>query len=475
MALALGLTALAGLLRFSGLDRVPGYYWDETFYAADAAAYLGRVPPALRPGHPVPEVSENSWMQPPLGKWAIAAGEWIIGENEWGWRVPSAVAGTAAVPLTFLLALELTDSLALGALAGLLVALDGLEIVQSRIATLDVFCATFALAGTYALVQARGRPGPSLSGPKLGGPVRRRGAPAGLPRPGYPAPHRGPPAGFLVSGLLLGMAVACKWSGLPFLVLAAGLGWAWLPARRPDWSVRRRLGAVLACFGAVPAAVYLASYTSFFTENGLAVGGFLHLQWDMFQYGRHFDPGSVAASPAWAWPLLRGSIDYTQGVFFGGGIRIVAGNVVRLRTLAVGNPVLWWAFLAAAPAVLWPLGRALRRRRSRPVPRPALSSRPEWVALGGYLAGWLPWLVPGRTEFVYYLLPAVPFMAVTVALALRALGAVAAGQAGPVALATGGGLAAGAAAAAWAYYSLWVTLPIGYYTFAHLTHLPGVH
>ena len=445
MAVAFGLTALAGMLRFPGLDRVSGYYWDETFYAADAAAYLGRVPPALRPGHPVPEISENSWMQPPLGKWAIAAGEWIIGDDEWGWRVPSAVAGTAAAPLTFLLALELTESLALGALAGLLVALDGLEIVQSRIATLDVFCATFALAGIYALVRAR-----------RSGPAR--------------------PWGFPLSGLFLGMAVACKWSGLPFLVLAGLLAFAWLPSLRPEWSGRRCVGAVAACFGAVPAAVYLASYTSFFTENGLAVGGFLHLQWDMFQYGRHFDPGSVAASPAWGWPLLRGSIDYTQAVFFGGGIRIVAGNVVRLRTLAVGNPVLWWAFLAATPTVLWRLGGALlHRRRSLSAIPSVLSSRPEWVALGGYLAGWLPWLVPGRTEFVYYLLPAVPFMAVTVALALRALGAVAAGQAGSVAVATGGGLAAGAAAAAWAYYPLWVTLPIGYYTFAHLTHLPGVH
>ena len=85
MAVALVLAAIGGLLRFPGLDRVRGYYWDETFYAADAAAYLGRVPPSLRAHHPVPEVAENSWMQPPLGKWAIAAGEWTLGDNAWGW------------------------------------------------------------------------------------------------------------------------------------------------------------------------------------------------------------------------------------------------------------------------------------------------------------------------------------------------------------------------------------------------------
>ncbi|HET6794576.1 MAG TPA: hypothetical protein VFH45_09050, partial [Acidimicrobiales bacterium] len=225
-------------------------------------------------------------------------------------------------------------------------------------------------------------------------------------------------------------------------------------------------GAVAFAFVLVPAVVYVAVYIPFFIRNGPDVAGFVRLQWDMFSYGRHFAPGSPAASPAWSWPLLRGSIDYTQAVFYGGGLRIVAGNFVILRVLTAGNPVLWWAFLGCAPFVAWAAVRALASRRY---------DDPAVVVAGGYLAGWAPWLVPGRTEFAYYMLPAVPFMALAVALSVGRLAAAARGRAAPVALATGMGLAGGAAAAAAVYYPLWTAMPVAFDTFNRLKALPGVH
>ena len=71
----MAIVALAAGLRFEGLTRVKGRYWDEQFYAADAAAYIGKRPAQPRPGAPQPSINENSWMQPPLGKWLIAVGE----------------------------------------------------------------------------------------------------------------------------------------------------------------------------------------------------------------------------------------------------------------------------------------------------------------------------------------------------------------------------------------------------------------
>lgn len=449
--------ALAAALRLPGLDRVKGQYWDESFYAADAAAYLGRAQPALRADRPRPSVAENSWMQPPLGKWMIAAGELVAGNHEWGWRLPAALFGIAGVGLTYLIALELWKSPAWAGFAGALLSLDGLHLVQSRIAMLDIFASTFALAGLYAVVRLAVLRPPVLRPPVLRPPVLRLSVPAWT-QPGPGARSRGLMWRYCVAGLALGAAVACKWSALPYLALAGVVAWMWGP-RSESTSRFSRIRTFAIAFAALPLAVYVLSYSSFFVEHGLDVWGWLRLQAAMLRYGSHFHPVGGWSSTAWQWPLSRRPIDYTAVVYFP-GVRLVHGRVAVLRVITTGNPVLWWGFLAAAPAVLW---RWLRRR-----------SRADGLIACGYLAGWAPWLLPGRTEFIYYLLPAVPFMALAVAGAARSAGRVAQGRAAPVAPAIAGAVAAGAVAATVRYYPLWTALPISPRAFSALLHLPGV-
>ena len=149
---------IAAGLRLWGLSSPSISYWDERYYVFDASAYLGGgygVPI----GHP-PAVrieGEGTWVHPPLGKWMIALGEGPLGETPLGWRLPSAVFGIAGVALVYLLGLELWGSVWWAGLAGLLLALDGLHIVQSRIAMLDVFLTTFVTAGVLFVVLDRNR------------------------------------------------------------------------------------------------------------------------------------------------------------------------------------------------------------------------------------------------------------------------------------------------------------------------------
>jgi dolichyl-phosphate-mannose--protein O-mannosyl transferase len=81
-----------------------------------------------------------------------------------------------------------------------------------------------------------------------------------------------------------------------------------------------------------------------------------------------------------------------------------AESCVR-SVLAVGTPALWWAFV---PAVLWCGWLVLTRR--------------DWRAgavLVAFSAGWLSWfLTPGRTMFLFYMAPLVPFLVLGVTLAL---------------------------------------------------------
>ncbi len=151
---------IAAGLRLWGLGTPDQLYGDESYYVFDAAAYLGGGivepigddPP--RSGSP----TRRTWVHPPLGKWIIALlGIGPLGQRPIGWRLPSAVFGIVGVALLYLLALRLWRSVWWAGVAALLLALDGLHIVQSRIAMLDIFLTTFITAAVLFLVLDRER------------------------------------------------------------------------------------------------------------------------------------------------------------------------------------------------------------------------------------------------------------------------------------------------------------------------------
>src|SRR5207247_8744300 len=91
-------------------------------------------------------------VHPPLGREIIAVGERLFGNDPFGWRFASAVFGTLSVLLIAVLALKMFGSAVWAAAAGLLLATENLNLVQSRVSMLDIFLATFVLAGFTFLV-----------------------------------------------------------------------------------------------------------------------------------------------------------------------------------------------------------------------------------------------------------------------------------------------------------------------------------
>ena len=76
-----------------------------------------------------------------------------VGGNEFAYRFPGVIAGVLTAVLIYLLARILFKRRSIAILAGLLVAVDGMFFVQSRIAMNDVYCGLFIVAG-YALFAA---------------------------------------------------------------------------------------------------------------------------------------------------------------------------------------------------------------------------------------------------------------------------------------------------------------------------------
>jgi dolichyl-phosphate-mannose-protein mannosyltransferase len=387
-------TALGAALRLWRLGYPHRYVFDETYYARDACLYLGHTMAFCR----APGPTEQSYVHPELGKWLIAAGEWLAGYRTVGWRLPSALFGTALVAVVFLLGRRLFGRWG-GGIAGFLAATDFVLITQSRLAMLDIFLAFFVALGFLFVTYEHERV------------LAPRAAPS-APAPLWPG---GREIGWrLAIGLAFGAACSVKWSGAyalaggGVLVLAWNVGAA-LRRRSPAGAGpgggggsggRGPVGEALVTLVAVgvPAVgVYLLTYGQWFAQHHFSFGGFLSLQHRMLDYQLHLTTPNPYQTRAWTWPFLIRPIAYWH----------IAGNETAHQVLLFPNPAVWWA---ALPAGAWFLLRALRRRHSA-----------ERIVMTGWLAQYLPWLAVSRPLFFFYMTPVTPFMDLALAGGLLAL------------------------------------------------------
>ena len=165
--LAPALTALiGGLLRFIRLGQPNSLVFDETYYVKDAYSYLqsgyernwaDKANDLFNQGiFTSLESTAEYVVHPPVGKWMIAFGMWIFGsDSTFGWRFTAALVGTVSIFILALIAQKMFRSTLLGATAGLLFAVDGHAIVQSRTSLLDIFVMFFALLSFGAILMDR--------------------------------------------------------------------------------------------------------------------------------------------------------------------------------------------------------------------------------------------------------------------------------------------------------------------------------
>jgi len=239
---------IGGILRFFRLEVPHSLVFDETYYVKDAYSYLisgyerswpANANDSFNAGHPEILLNTPEYVvHPPVGKWMIAFGMWLFGaDNPFGWRFGAALTGTLTVFLLSLITLKLFRSHTLGAVAGLLLAVDGHHVVLSRTSLLDIFLAFWILAAFGALLLDRddGRR-------RLASRLAALAAASPDGRPSAAQLLAGPWLGMrwwrLVAGICLGLAVGTKWSALFFVAAFGLLTVFW------DMSARRIAGPV---------------------------------------------------------------------------------------------------------------------------------------------------------------------------------------------------------------------------------------
>jgi dolichyl-phosphate-mannose--protein O-mannosyl transferase len=380
-------TIVGGILRVWSLATPGGFILDE-FYASDACLYVGGSPTVCRVDQEITSV------HPPLGKWLIGSGIFLLGFRPAGWRIASVVAGTLTIFAVYLLARRLLDSTLGAMIASGLLAFDFLHFVFSRIAMLDIFLTLFiVLAFVFALHDREQSFGPRNN--ETDGWVRRL-------------------CWRMLAGAAAGAACATKWSGWPVLaaLLALTASWEYRRSKTAGETakIRQVMASLFLCFILLPAMIYGAAYagrldgtllTWPWAENSW-LRELIERQLTMLSFHLELSGSHPYTSPAWSWLLLkRPVLMYWRE----------KGPGTYQEILGLGSPLVWWT---AAGALLYLAFDWFRTRQQ--------SHSAASIILVGFLACYAPWLVLGsgrQQVFLYYLLPAVPFMCL-------ALGAVAA-------------------------------------------------
>lgn len=333
----------ATVTRFINLGRPNELVFDEVYYVDGARDYL-------QSGVEVDKGSPEFVVHPPIGKWAIAIGIKLFGDNAFGWRFTAALVGVLSIALMYLITDRLFHSAFLSLSATSLMSLDGLHLVMSRTALLDIFLSFFLLLSFYLLITER----------------------------------------LWLMAITLGLALGTKWSAL--YVLAA-LGIYLLISRR------KFLTTIVQC-GLIPLFVYILSWSGwFFSNQGWKRDYSSNVLLSWIEYHRemlNFHTGlttehSYEAS-AWNWLVLGRPTS-----FFYATPKNCGSESCSQEVLALGTPLLWWAGLIALFVLL---GYFIHRREKRA----------GLIALF-WLASYLPWLAfPERTMFFFYAIAFQPFM-----------------------------------------------------------------
>ena len=429
-------TLLAAILRLWNLGHPHSLVFDETYYVKDAwsqwnLGYAATWPEGadelFNSGQTDVFSTEGSFVvHPPLGKYLIGAGMALFGaDSSFGWRIAVALCGTACVLILYLLARSLTGSVVFATVASFLLAVDGLGIVMSRVALLDVILTMFTLLAFWFTVLDRRR---HLD--RLAAGIAARQTDAGPPAWGPVLWNR---PWIVAAGAAAGAASAVKWSGAWVL---AGIG---IYLVVTDALARRRWGVTFwptdAAFRQgpatflllVPAAlvVYVASWTGWLTTDGgygrarvdtdpgfwswipQSLRNLWHYHETIYASTSGITTAHSYMSPAWQWPLLWRPTSMFVATATDGSPGCAGGTNGCIETIySMPNPLVWWGGVAAVVFLAY---RFVRTR--------------DWryaLVLTGVAATYAPWLLfAERTIFQFYTIVILPFMLLALTFALR--------------------------------------------------------
>lgn len=428
-------------LRFWGLSRFNTLVFDEVYYAKFASAFLKGE--TVFTGHP------------PLSTYIIAIGIWLGNHLPWGntdpknglaglllspfsYRWLNALTGAFIPMLVGAIAYQLLHRRSYAFIAALLIAADGLFLVESRYALNNVYLILLGLFGHLCFLLALQK--------------------TSWQRWGY----------LILAGIGFGGSAAIKWNGLGFLFGAYavwGIGWLWhwvqiiqasfTSSDREKSRYQRtvsplqnltqlNIGHILMALALVPALTYYVSWLPYIHVDP-SDSNFWQLQSQTLDY--HKRVGGLAAHPycslwyTWPWMLRPVAYFYKTAQTASETVPLVgpplpanAGTVIY-DVHAMGNPVLWWfstiavlLFTLLLVQQFWQRlsvtkvatgGATATRRGEQPLVEQRTATLYIWAVaylLINWAANLLPWVKVTRCLFIYHYMESLIFAVLLLAL-----------------------------------------------------------
>jgi dolichyl-phosphate-mannose-protein mannosyltransferase len=362
-AIAPVLIAIASfVLRIFNLGSPKGLVFDEVYYV-DGARDL------LTYGVEVNGADPEFIVHPPVGKWLIASGIKLFGDNEFGWRFASAVFGTLLILIFARLVHVIFYSPLLTALGASLMALDGLLLVHSRTALLDLFLTFFTLVGV--LLWHRNR--------------------------------------HIWAGVAFGLAIGCKWSAIYFVAIIGLVAVYRILIELDVKKSIKPIAAKFAQYGLLPVFVYALTWTGWFiSDRGWSrqwsnnpVASWIHYHSEMLTFHTGLTTTHPYQANPWSWLIMGRPTS-----FFYDAPKGCSSDNCAQEVLALGTPILWWVGTIAIAVIVGYWIRSLINHR--------VDVAANLVVLG-LAAGYLPWFaMQQRTVFSFYAIIITPFLVLAI-------------------------------------------------------------
>ncbi|MDY6937028.1 MAG: phospholipid carrier-dependent glycosyltransferase [Cyanobacteriota bacterium] len=407
-------------LRFWGLGRFNTLVFDEVYYAKYAVNYLnGR------------EVFDA---HPPLGKYLIALGIWlyqlfsqffpIASQNAndltgqvlpaVSYRWMNALVGSCIPLVVSGIAYQLSDRRSYAIIAGFLMAIEGIFLVESRYALINIYLVFFGLLAQWLVLQST-----QLSSPKK-------------------------ELFLLGSGICFGASVSVKWNGLGFWLgvvgiysivrsiklitsnLSLGNHFKSIESENPNINLslfprfaNLKLSQILLNWVCVPTVIYWLVWIPHLQFNPTETFRSLHqqiLSYHQTGVGTGSDVHPYC-SRWYTWPLMLRSISYFYERSTHSEPNSIIPPLPRYLSEGIydvhllGNPILWWLSSAAILIFVCQFIEKILESISSKYGSLNLTKDDFIIVylMMNYAANFLPWIFVRRCTFLYLYMSALVF------------------------------------------------------------------
>ena len=362
LVIALLLMLFAGGLRFWHLGQPDELVFDEVYFVEQGKNYL-RGKEFMDP-------------HPPLAKLAIGASVALFGGESTGYRIFNAVCGTLLIGVAYLSGRKILGDGLAAFVTAMAVAIDGLFIVDSRIAVIDIWYVTFGAVAYLLLFEYLRKP-----------------------------PRTRQPTTLVWLGIALGLTLASKlfipfftWLTIVIFLSILSIRAERLHRVRQPW-VRGLAPALLVSCAA--AAIYLLVFLPHYILGWCtSIGDIPKYFKDVVGYEKAVaDATHPYSSKWWSWPFLLRPVWYH--------FKDVPGDASHVVGVwGGGNPILWWGGVVAIAIAV---ARGIREKHLASV-----------FLVTAFVLHYVVWSWIGRTLFQYHYLPSLyaSFLALGMVLAV---------------------------------------------------------